>query len=129
LTEIRALRPVLENASDRGDRFMLGFDYRMQSPAEVDREFGRDFSEQLFELSPGWHGPLISGYGLHLVHVIERVEGRMSTLDEVRQRLATDLTRTRRDQASAALYDGLLNEYRVEVDRSSIEALALENRE
>ena len=41
----------------------------------------------VFELETGWHGPVVSGFGLHLVNVTDRVESRLPEYDEVRDRL------------------------------------------
>ena len=50
---------------------MLQTYYPEKTPVEIQKSFGRGFSESLVALSPGqWHGPIIlSGYGVHLVYV------------------------------------------------------------
>ncbi len=125
LEQIRSRRPVPQQVDDLGDRFLPGQNSRLRTPDEVARDYGTPFAEALFDLSAGWHGPLVSGYGLHLVHVIERVESRVPTLDQVRRRLVTDLQRTRREEAMEGLYQALLEGYRIEIDEVAIEDQAI----
>lgn len=116
LAALRAQVPQPARAPERGDRFMLGHDYRRQSSRQVAREFGQSFADALAELEPGWQGPISSGYGLHLVFLEERVDGRIPSWIEVRDRLVMDLNRTRSDRARDALYEGLLGKYEVVIE-------------
>ena len=53
-----------------GDRILVPHDFRSLSESEVARMFGQEFTSQLSKVEPGgWTGPVISGYGLHLVRV------------------------------------------------------------
>lgn len=114
LAELQAQNPPPSHAPDRGDRFMLGHDYTDSSLEEVAREFGQEFADALVELEPGWQGPIRSGYGLHLVYLGNRVEGRIPNWTDGRDRLVTDYNRSRSDRARDALYEGLLEKYEVE---------------
>jgi len=125
LAELRSASPQLERAPERGDRFMLAYDYRLQTPAEVQRAFGSGFSEELFGLESGWQGPIASGYGLHLVNITERVESRASEYEEVRERLVNDFNRMRQERANQSLYEALSERYLVEIDEAAVEARVL----
>lgn len=116
LAELLSREPQPTSAPELGDRFMLDSDYRLLAPQEVARQFGGGFAEQLFELEPGWQGPVLSGYGVHLVYVGERVEGRIPDMAEVRDRVMMDYERVRQTQARDALYEGLRARYEVIVD-------------
>jgi hypothetical protein len=120
LEEIRAQDPQPRRAPDLGDRFMLQYDYSLLSPLDVQRQFGARFAEALFELEPGWHGPIVSGYGLHLVNVGERVESRVPAYEQVRDQLVNDFNRMRRERAIEALYEGLLEGYEVAIDEEAL---------
>jgi hypothetical protein len=113
LAELRSMDPPPPVASERGDSLMIDFEYAGLTPQEVRRTFGDRFAEALFELEPGWQGPIASGFGLHLVHVGERVEGGLPELDQVRERLVNDFNRFRRQQADEALYENLSERYEV----------------
>jgi hypothetical protein len=125
LGEIRAENPPPPRAPERGDPFMLQHDYPLRTPLEVRKLFGSGFAEALFELEPGWHGPMASGYGVHLVNVGERVESRIPDYQEVRDRLVVDYNRMRRDRANQMLYESLVGGYEVEIDQEAVRRAAL----
>lgn len=126
LTQIRAESPERQSAPARGDRFMLQYDYPLSSPSEVRRGFGGRFADALFDLEPGWHGPIASGYGLHLVNIREREEERLPEYAEVRDRLVMDYNRMRSERAKAALYEGLVTQYQVEIDEQAVRGFVLQ---
>ena len=64
---------------------MLEQQFASVPASEVAKQFGEKFAAKLSELSRGhWQGPVESGYGVHLVLVSERTEGRVPALAEVR---------------------------------------------
>ncbi len=126
LAELRSAEPPPDRAPELGDRFMLAYDYRLLAPSEVQRNFGAAFAEEVFDLQSGWQGPIGSGYGLHLVHIAERVESRIPAYEEIRDRLVNDFNRMRRDRANEALYEGLSEGYEVEIDDAALEARTLQ---
>ncbi len=128
LSELESADPPPVSAPELGDRFMLPYDYRLQAPSEIQRSFGSGFADDLLDLEPGWHGPIGSGYGLHLVNITERVESRVPEYEEVRDRLVNDFNRVRRDRANEALYEGLSEGYEIEIDDAALEARALPAR-
>lgn len=125
LDRIQAMEPPPARAPELGDRFMLPYDYRLQAPLDVQRSFGAGFAEEVSGLEVGWHGPIGSGYGIHLVNVTERVESRIPAYEEIRDRLVNDYNRMRRDRANQALYEGLSEAYTVEIDEAALEATSL----
>lgn len=116
LADLRAPDPPPVRAPERGDRFMLGHDFNRQSSQQVAREFGSQFADALADLDPGWQGPVLSGYGLHLVYLEKRVDGRIPNWSEVRDRLVMDFNRMRSDRSKDALYEGLSRKYEIEID-------------
>jgi hypothetical protein len=124
LAEIRE-RGTTRDAAELGDRFMLQHDYALQTPLDVQRLFGEGFADALFEMEPGWHGPVVSGYGIHLVNIGQRVEKRVREYEEIRDRLVIDYNRLRRDRANEALYESLVDGYSVEIDETALKAAAL----
>jgi peptidyl-prolyl cis-trans isomerase C len=126
LAEMRAQRPgPPRSAPELGDRFMLPYDYERLSPLEVQQQFGTRFAETLFEMEAGWNGPILSGYGVHLVNVRERIESRIPQYAEIRDRLVADYNRMRSDRAKDALYEGLASKYDVQIDEEAVQRAAL----
>jgi peptidyl-prolyl cis-trans isomerase C len=125
LSEIRAMDPPPQGTPELGDRFMLPYDYPLLTQLEVQQQFGTRFADALFALEPGWNGPIVSGYGLHLVNVRKRADSRMPEYGEIRDRLVTDYNRMRSERAKDALYDGLAANYEVEIDERAVRSAAL----
>ncbi|MCA9285305.1 MAG: peptidyl-prolyl cis-trans isomerase [Phycisphaerales bacterium] len=105
------------DASALGDRIMLEHAYRDLSANQIDSLFGGTFADRLLELQPGsWQGPIASGYGLHLVFVDDRTEGRVADLSEVRDQVRREWENARRLEALDAFYQGLIDRYEVVVE-------------
>jgi len=81
-----------------GDRFPFHVNYVERTPEFVASHFGQAFSDEVFALTAGaddggkntWYGPFQSQYGLHLVNVSERLEGRLPKFDEVKGIVSQD---------------------------------------
>ena len=126
LDELRR-SPDEVNVAELGDRFMLASEYTLRTPVEMQQAFGSRFAEEVSELEPGWHGPIGSGYGTHLVEVTDRVESGIPEYAEVRERVLVDYERIRRDRANELLFEGLSADYSIEIDEDAIRARSLES--
>ena len=126
LSEIRAGDPDEVDVAQLGDRFMLAYEYTLRTPIELQQAFGSRFAEVVSELEPGWHGPVGSGYGTHLVQVTDRVESALPEFEQVRERVLADYERTRRDRANELLLEGLSADYSIEIDEAAIQSRSLE---
>jgi hypothetical protein len=126
LADLRATDPDAVDVAALGDRFMLASEYRLRTPEEIQREFGSRFAEAIIALDPGWHGPIGSGYGTHLVEITERLESRLPEFEQVRDRVSTDYARVRRERANQLLLEGLSAEYDVSIDSAAIRGRSLE---
>lgn len=105
------------DASSLGDRIMLEHDYRDVSMREVASLFGEQFAIAIVELDPGsWEGPIESGYGLHLVMIDERTDGRQPDLDEVRDQVRREWEHVRRLEMTEAFYREMLDRYEIVVE-------------
>jgi peptidyl-prolyl cis-trans isomerase C len=70
LVELRSLAEPTEGIEHFGDQFMLQRYYPQKDELEIRKLLGQGFTQSVFELEPGtWHGPVLSGYGVHLVYV------------------------------------------------------------
>ena len=101
-----------------GDPFLLPSEFALSSRSEIARLFGDAFATQLQDLVPGhWMGPIESGYGLHLVFVRERVDGRVPALAEVRQAVQREWLAARRKAVNEQFYQRLRARYTVVVEQ------------
>jgi len=112
-----------------GDVFLLEHDVKLSSRSEIAKLFGEKFTQKLLEIKAGrWAGPIESGYGLHLVFVRERAEGRLPGLAEVREAVQREWLAARRREVTEATYRRLRERYTVTVERSQPVGVAAEAR-
>jgi len=106
------------DVSELGDSFLLAHTFQSLPASEVVKQFGDAFAAKLGELSPGqWQGPVESGYGVHLVWVSDRTEGRVPALAEVRDVVRREWVNARRLKTNEKFYQDLLKHYAVTVER------------
>jgi peptidyl-prolyl cis-trans isomerase C len=108
---------AIEDAGALGDGFLLQNEYREMSQAEIQKLFGSDFAESLVEKSPGqWHGPLLSGYGVHLVYVSHISDPPPRGFGEVRERVVQDWTTEKSEELNEQFYASLRDQYTVVIE-------------
>lgn len=116
LARLRAAGPRAET-SDLGDPSLLPRELPLGPLAEVTRAFGGEFAARVEALEPGgWHGPIESPYGLHLVLVTERVAPARPTLAELRPLVEREYLAERRRTQLQQLYERLLEKYTVTIE-------------
>ncbi len=102
---------------ERGDRFMLEYDFVQETPSEVARLFGSGFAEQLFTLETNtWQGPVESGYGLHLVRISEKIDSRIPELASVIDKVRTDFMFEQRQKMNKEIYEKFKERYEIVVE-------------
>ncbi len=100
-----------------GDRFMFGQQYKQQTEHDVSRLFGKDFANKLFNLPVGhWQGPVLSGYGLHLVRIDNKTDARQPELDAVRDKVHNEWLARQRRVADEAFYQSLRQRYEIIIE-------------
>jgi PPIC-type PPIASE domain len=119
----------LQQAGDKADISALGesslLDQHFEALAttEVSKQFGEKFTAELGNLPVGqWQGPIESGYGVHLVLIVERKDGRSPALDEVRAAVQREWANAQRLEANEKFYEGLLQRYTVTIQQPQIAA-------
>jgi len=69
-------------------------------------------------LSPGqWHGPVLSGYGVHLVFVHSVSEPPPVVLEAVHERVVRDWKDDRRESINEAFYANLRDRYNIVIEK------------
>jgi hypothetical protein len=107
------------DASELGDRIQLEHGYANVSSRDIANLFGASFATAIMARDVGtWHGPIPSGYGVHLVFIDERREGRLPQLDEVRDVVRREWERDRREAMVAQFYRNLLEKYEIVIERT-----------
>jgi hypothetical protein len=102
-----------------GDPSLLEHRFENAPATEIAAQFGGEFADQVAALPLAqWTGPVQSGYGVHLVRVQSRLEGRMPALDEIRDAVRREWNGARQREASEQFYQALRERYTVTVERA-----------
>ena len=111
---------AIDDAGALGDDFMLQNYYPEKDPIEIQKNFGSGFTESLVDLSPGqWHGPVLSGYGVHLVYVSNVSEPPAPVFAEVRERVTQEWKTDRSEELNEQFYANLRDQYTVVIEESA----------
>lgn len=106
-----------QDFANYGDRFMLQSYYPERSEIELRKLFGAGFVDQVVKLEPGrWHGPILSGYGTHLVLVNDVAQSAQPTFESVRDRVRENWFAAKIEEQSERFLDNLIARYEIDVD-------------
>lgn len=111
-----ALRALEGGRAVTGDSTMLP-DRLDGSATDVARAFGEEFESALRTVPVGsWQGPVESGFGLHVIRLEKREDGRLAKLADVRDAVERDLLHAKAQAANDAYYESLRSKYAVRVE-------------
>ena len=97
-----------------GDSLMLPKSFDLSPASEIARLFGESFSIEIMKIEPGqWAGPIRSGYGLHLVLVSEKIDGKLPELDEVREVVEQEWSAAHKKELRENIYKKFREKYTV----------------
>ncbi|MFC1695116.1 peptidyl-prolyl cis-trans isomerase [Pseudomonadota bacterium] len=117
LEQVRAAGEPTEETSQLGDRFMLQNYFAAATELDIRRQLGSGFAEQVMKLEPGqWHGPVLSGYGVHLVYVYDFQEAAPPVLENVQDRVREDWLAMKRDEFNAEFLKSLKDRYEIIIE-------------
>ncbi len=112
LAELNREQVPFSDAPRHGDRFPFFLNYVERDPQFVASHFGPAMTDKVFALQPSdatWHGPFESEYGLHLVMLTKKAEGRYPELSEIEDAVRDDAERLavaeQKDKAIQAIVD------------------------
>ena len=117
-TELQSIMDQLDQDPEvyleLGDPIMLPPVHTQQTPTQVGNQFGADFAAQLFEVKDeGWTGPITSGFGSHLVKVLDKTDQADAPLEQVWDQVVNDLVYEEKQAAKEQFYTELLRQYEV----------------
>jgi hypothetical protein len=106
-----------EEAVSLGDTIMINSSFRQKSPDEVARILGRKFADELFSIDEkGWHGPIGSTFGLHLVYISDRIASRMPEFENIRKNVQYDFMYHRKKEVIDGAYNAVKSRYTILVE-------------
>jgi hypothetical protein len=107
--------------SSLGDAFLLEHRFEAAPTSEIAKQFGDKFVAKLADVPIGqWLGPVESGYGIHLVFMEKRTEGRLPELAEVSDAVRREWTNARRLESNEKFFQNLLKHYTVTVEKPDL---------
>ena len=100
-----------------GDRFMLPNHFPSAAESDIARQMGGGFAEAVMKLEPGkWHGPVLSGYGVHLVYLYDLQKGAVPELADVKEKVLADWHDEKREAFNAEFLENLKSRYEIVID-------------
>lgn len=115
--ELIANTTIPGESSVLGDTFMLQSYYPERAKSDISKLFGGEFASAIMELEPErWHGPVLSGYGTHLVYVHSLQEFPPPTFEQVSVQVQEDWTNDKRAELNEEYIESLLNRYTVVIE-------------
>ena len=117
LEELKAQGEPSEETSDMGDRFMLQSYFPQKSELDVRRLMGSGFAVEVMTLEPGqWHGPVLSGYGVHLIYVHAFQAAPEPKYADVAQAVFDNWQEEQQTQFNESYYESLKNRYEIVIE-------------
>jgi len=105
-----------QDISDLPGSALLPASMPLTTPRAIDSIYGVGFSNGLITLEQGpWSGPVQSGYGVHLVQVIESEPSRVPPLADIYSSVLRDWRRATGEDLALAQYEALADGYEIVV--------------
>lgn len=118
LADLQASPDAPRDLRTLGDRFLLPNYFAQTSRREIARQFGSGFADPVFELEPRvWHGPVLSGYGTHLVYIHDFAAEPDPVFEEVSGQVASDWLNEKREELNKAFTEQLIDLYEVTIEQ------------
>ncbi len=124
LPELEVTGPPDPSEPRIGDRFMLQNYYPRKEELEIRKLFGSGFSAAVMKLEPGkWHGPVLSGYGTHLVYVHALERASEPVFENVKEYVAQDWLVDQQEKFNEEFFQNLKSRYKIVIEKAPIKAI------
>jgi peptidyl-prolyl cis-trans isomerase C len=118
------------DARSYGDPFMLQSYYPERSEAELLKLFGSGFARSVFELAPHqWNGPVLSGYGTHLVYVHDYQKAEPPSFADIEEQVREDWTHAKRTELNDQFVASVISRYKVTIEDGPVTENPLTSKE
>jgi len=124
LATLKAAGTPTEESMQVGDGFMLQRDFVSVTRMEAARQMGSGFVDAVMQLEPGaWHGPVLSGYGVHLVYLYSLEKSPPAVFEDVKALVLENWQMETREQFNADFLENLKTRYEIVIDEIPPERL------
>jgi hypothetical protein len=115
-------KPTSFDAINLGDRSLLPYDFTGERKNEIAGMFGGHFAKLIFTSDIGsWQGPMISGYGVHLVNIHSRTTDVLPPLAEIHKQVLKEWISIKRREANEVFYQSMAERYEIILDDAIVE--------
>ena len=129
LLNLQAAGEPTEESMQVGDGFMLQSDFVSVTATEAARQMGNGFVEAVMQLEPGsWHGPVLSGYGVHLVYVYVYQKSPPAVFEDVQAAVLENWQLEQREKFNADFLENLKTRYEIVIDEIPAERILIGSR-
>ena len=114
----KALNLIKTGSSETnfGEPFLLGKNFSSKTITEIERSFGKRFSEDIQNIAPKkWSGPLNSEYGSHLIFVNSIANSFTPNLEEIKNVVINDVVLEKQNNSTKKYLKELRNKYQIEI--------------
>lgn len=109
-----------EEMKNKGDAFPFPFFFENQNANDINRQLGIQFSDNInTQETNQWIGPVSSGFGYHLVYIVEKTGPQIPDFDIVKDDLLRDLEYENQKNLNDQLLQELKKNYKIEYDLDS----------
>jgi len=117
LTRLQAAGEPNGEVIEEGDRFMLQNYFAQASALDIRRAMGSGFADSVVQLEPGrWHGPVLSGFGTHLVYVYKFDAAPPPELAAVRDEVLNEWRREQAQKFDVDFLESLKSRYEIVIE-------------
>jgi peptidyl-prolyl cis-trans isomerase C len=117
LVKLKNLEALPSDLSKYGDQFMLASEYNDITPMELRKYFGRGFTNSVMALeTKEWVGPVLSGYGTHLVYVSKKVSQIPPSLEDIKEEVIADYIEVEKQELKKIFIDSLIQKYTIIIE-------------
>jgi len=103
---------------------MLQSDFVSVTASEAARQMGTGFVEAVVKLESGsWHGPVLSGYGVHLVYVYSYEKSSPAVFEDVKAAVLENWQLEQREKFNADFLENLKSRYEIVIDEIPMERI------
>lgn len=121
LSELQAAGPPDSTVSGLGDRFILQNYYPQKTELEIRKQFGTGFATAIMQLEPEqWHGPVLSGYGTHLVYVNALVITPMPVFKDVQASVFENWQAEQQETFNEEFFESLKSRYQIVIETTPL---------
>ena len=120
LVELQNRITLPDSYNAYGDNFMLDTVYTDVTPLEIRKYFGSGFTESVMQLESNvWVGPVLSGYGTHLVYINNKQVTEAPTLAAVQEAVLADYLEKEKKELVKIFMENVIAKYQVVIQEEA----------